>query len=88
MMPVYNIEVTRRFEKDFLKLDKEAQESILEKLGLLGKNPQAAKHLRGSLKGYLSMRAGDYRVIFSIEEKRKTIILEHCGHRKRIYEDI
>ena len=87
-MLMYGIEVTKRFEKDFLKLDKTTQKSVLDKLMTLKKNPHTAKHLHGNLRGYQSLRAGDYRVVFSIAEKRKTIILEHCGHRKKVYENL
>lgn len=45
------------------------------------------KPLRYSLKGYRRLRVGDYRVIYSVEEAEKRVIVAAIGHRKDIYAD-
>ncbi|MDO8659150.1 MAG: type II toxin-antitoxin system RelE/ParE family toxin [Candidatus Parcubacteria bacterium] len=42
------------------------------------------KPLRRSLKGYLKLRVGDYRIIFRIENKKVKIFA--IAHRKMVYE--
>lgn len=43
--------------------------------------------LRRSLKGLMKLRAGDYRVIYSIEKKTVTVHVVKIGHRKEVYEE-
>lgn len=42
--------------------------------------------LRQSLHGYRKLRVGDYRVIFSLDEKRVTILA--ILHRSQVYQKI
>ena len=42
------------------------------------------KPLRRSLKGYLKLRVGDYRIIFRIENRKVKIFA--IAHRKIVYE--
>lgn len=42
--------------------------------------------LRYSFKGHRRMRAGNYRIIYRIENSTKTIIIIAIKHRKDIYE--
>ncbi len=54
--------------------------------GKLVASPEVfGKPLRRSMKGYRSLRIGDYRVIFRIEQKAVKIFA--IGHRSVIYED-
>lgn len=41
--------------------------------------------LRRNLKGYMKLRVGDYRIIYSIEKKTVTIYVIKIGHRKDVY---
>ena len=43
------------------------------------------KPLRGELAGRWSLRIGDYRVIYVIDENQKIVILYSVKHRKVIY---
>ena len=42
--------------------------------------------LRYSLKGARRMRVGDCRVIFTIEEHTRTVLIVKIGHRREVYE--
>ena len=77
--------VTGRFERDFRKLPKEVKRRIDEAIRLLAEKPYMGKALRGSLAGRRSLRVGDYRVIYRIDEERKAVILLCVGHRQAIY---
>ncbi len=41
--------------------------------------------LRRSLKGYMKLRVGDYRIIYSISKKTVTVLVVKIGHRKDVY---
>ena len=44
------------------------------------------KPLQYSLKGHRRLRVGDYRVIYRIEARTKTVIIVAIQHRKQVYE--
>ena len=48
-------------------------------------NPYIGKPLHGDLKGKYSLRSGDYRVIYSVDETDKSVLLLAVGHRKAVY---
>ncbi|MCD6126696.1 MAG: type II toxin-antitoxin system RelE/ParE family toxin [Thaumarchaeota archaeon] len=84
-MEKYKIQVTRRFEKDFKKLDREIRkraDSIIRRLEI---EPFIGKPLRGELEGKRSLRIGDYRLIYIIDEKNRTITLLTIRPRKTAY---
>ena len=45
------------------------------------------KALSGELNGYLRYRVGDYRVLYSIDEKKSTVSIEKITHRSDAYKD-
>ncbi len=48
-------------------------------------DPYLGKPLRGELSGKWSLRVGDYRVIYKIDEQEKILTLLNVGHRKAVY---
>ncbi|WP_423213202.1 type II toxin-antitoxin system RelE family toxin [Planktothrix agardhii] len=44
------------------------------------------KPLKGELAGYYRYRVGDYRVVYSINEEKKQIIVIVIAHRRQVYE--
>jgi len=69
----WGIKVTRRFERDFRKLPSNIQDRIIELVEELRNNPYLGKKLRNL--PYYSLRVGDYRVIYLVDEKERIIIL-------------
>ncbi len=84
---MYKLRQTKKFQKDFSKLEKRRQNLILEKLSLLAIgnwNHLDMIKLKGSSSSY-RIKSGDYRILF---EKRKTklvIILISVRNRKESY---
>jgi mRNA interferase RelE/StbE len=58
---------------------------ILEKVRELVDNPYEGKMLKGELSGIFSLRVGDYRAIYWIDEKECVVWLVDVGHRKHVY---
>ncbi|MCD6536342.1 MAG: type II toxin-antitoxin system RelE/ParE family toxin [Thaumarchaeota archaeon] len=84
-MEKYKIQVTRRFEKDFRKLDREIKRRADSIIRRLEAEPFIGKPLRGELEGKRSLRIGNYRIIYKIDEKNKAIILLTIRPRKTAY---
>ena len=90
MWPVsWHIETTRRFDKEFKKLDKPTQ---LMLKGWLTKNIENTtdprrhgKTLTGNLAGLWRYRIGDYRLICEIKDERLVILALTVGQRRKIY---
>jgi len=86
----YRVEVTKRFERDFRKLDKYTQKIIS---GWISKHlincidPRTnGKALAGKYAGLWRYRIGDYRLICLIKDDEMVILAMTVGHRKEIYE--
>lgn len=82
----YGISVSKTFEKDVKKLSSEARENALRVIGEIQNDPHSFKQLTGSLRGLCSARFGDYRIVYVVEEKTKSVILLKVRQRERVYE--
>jgi len=51
----------------------------------LENDPYIGRPLRGELSGKHSLRIGDYRVIYVIDEDENLVILYTVKHRKKVY---
>jgi len=71
--------VVSNFHPDLKKLIKSAFKEIV-------RNPYLGKELQEELAGYLSYRFKRYRVVYTVDEKTKTVIIYLVWHRKNVYE--
>jgi mRNA interferase RelE/StbE len=85
---VYKIEYLDSIREDLTRISKSSKEQIRKAIERkLAANPvEFGKPLQYSLNGLRRLRVGDYRVIFKIEEKHKTVLIVKIGHRSEIYE--
>lgn len=81
----YHLEITHTAEKELHKYSPKIQDRIIEKIFKLGDNPRpfGFKKLFGS--SNYRLRTGDYRIIYSIDNARRTVKILDIGHRKDIY---
>lgn len=85
----YVVELSPAAARSLRKLDRQVQRRILGALVLLRETPRppAAKSLVGH-PGYLRVRTGDYRVVYTIEERRLLVLVLALGHRREVYRDL
>lgn len=83
---MYEIIFDKSAAKFFKKLDKNLQERIGKKIGLLKNNPMLGESLIGNLSGLRRLRVGDYRIIYKIKNEQLIILILDIGHRKNIYQ--
>ena len=51
----------------------------------LEEDPRLGKPLRGPLSGRWSLRVGDHRVIFIVDDEESSVVLLDVQHRRSVY---
>ncbi len=83
---MYKIAFDKDAEKEFLKLDSQAQKIVSAKiLDLRDGNFSNDKPLKGKHKGKFRKRAGNYRIIYLKENDYLVISIIRIAHRKEVY---
>ena len=86
---VYKLEFSKRFDRQFSKLDKSTQRYIfnwlIKHLDNVENPRYSGKSLTGNKQGLWRYRIGNYRVIVDISDTKCVIIAVEVGHRKFIY---
>jgi mRNA interferase RelE/StbE len=85
-MARYRIEISQSAERQLRKLRKENQRRVVKAMLALGDDP----HPKGSrnLTGYedvFRIRAGQFRILYSVSGRRLIIIILKVGQRKDVY---
>ncbi len=85
---MYKLEIRENLDKIFRKLakkDKVSFDYISKKIDEIRENPYHFKPLRKPLQNYRRVHIGNYVLIYSINEKTKTIIIERYKHHNEVY---
>jgi addiction module RelE/StbE family toxin len=85
---MYDARFTKRFDKQFRKLDKQVQRDILEEIEKLRRNPDLGEPLKGNLSGFSKLRVKDYRVIYKPHSSENIMEFVFVEHRRHVYEDL
>jgi mRNA interferase RelE/StbE len=86
-MAAYSLLTSKRAERDLDKIrDKSALRRIVEKIDALQHDPRppGVRKLMGSDMDY-RIRIGDYRVVYQINDRARTVLICGVGDRKDIY---
>jgi len=77
--------ITRRAQKELDKIPDSPAKNIINKIKLLSKNthPTNSKKLQG--KNIYRLRVGIFRVLYTIDKKKKEITILRIADRKKIY---
>ncbi|MBP7709941.1 MAG: type II toxin-antitoxin system RelE/ParE family toxin [Rickettsiales bacterium] len=84
---MWQIEFTKRADKDFSKLTPEIRKRIDKAIEekLLIKPDQYLIPLTGELSEFYKFRVGDYRLLCNKDGKRLVITLIKIAHRREVY---
>ncbi len=84
---MYKLYFTESAINDLAKLDKPIAQRIFNKLNWYAKNFMSITldSLSGSFKDKYKFRIGDYRAVYTINEKEKSILIHMIDHRREIY---
>ena len=86
---MYDVVFADRAQSDVRRLDRAAAQRVLEKLRWLAENFEATKlrALTGPEHGLFKLRVGDYRVVYSCDQKKREIEVHRVRHRREVYRD-
>lgn len=83
---MYKVVFHKEAQKEFLKILKSDQELISTKLLDLQEGDfKGDKSLKGKHKGKFRKRAGNYRIIYLLENNIVLITILRIAHRKEVY---
>ena len=83
----YQVILEAAARRQIKKLPQAIQETLLTRITALGTNPRptGCKKLKGRKNEY-RIRSGNYRIIYSIEDKALIVRVVRAGHRRGAYE--
>jgi YafQ family addiction module toxin component len=85
---MYSYELRKGVEKGFFRLakkDRKQMEAINKKINEIICNPYHYKNLRAPLAHLRRVHIGSFVIVFSIDEKRKSVIIEEYAHHDDVY---
>lgn len=85
-MASYQIEIKSSASRELEKLDRQMVARVVDAIQGLADNPypQGVRKLAGFDRTY-RVRVGDYRVLYTIHEKKLVIEIIRIAHRKDVY---
>lgn len=78
---------TSQAEENLAKLDKQIAQRILKKIRWLAENLETLtpEPLTGQFQDVYKLRVGDYRVLYTLEDEQKLIVILLIKHRREVY---
>jgi len=85
-MAAYTIDVRPRARRSLRQLDPSVRKAIAQLIDGLAADPRppGVAPLTGH-RPYLRVRSGDYRVIYSVDDRARMVTVAAVGHRREIY---
>jgi mRNA interferase RelE/StbE len=83
---VYEIYIERKAERDLKKLELDIFHRIILNIKTLSKNPKppGSRKITGS-KNDWRIRVGNYRIIYEVDDRAKTVKVMRIRHRRDVY---
>ena len=85
--PGYNVEFRLEAQTDLARLDKQVAQSVLDRIKWLAQHfdEVTPEPLRGPWQGVFRLRAGAYRVFYTVKREQRVLSVHRVGHRRNIY---
>ncbi len=85
----YRIEITSSAEKELARLGKADLRRVVRAIEKLKANPRyaGAVKLSGAKAAY-RIRAGDYRIVYTIKDRKVLVVVIRVRHRKDVYKGL
>lgn len=85
----YQVNILPKATEDLARLDKAAAQRIISRIKRLSENFDILPHsaLTGNLRGLFKLRAGNYRIIYSVNRQERILFIHFIGHRRDIYKE-
>ncbi len=82
---MYKIELRRKAQRSLDKLPKGDFDAILDAVKGLANSPRPKGVEKIKSAGLWRLRQGDYRIVYSVDDGKKTVTVLRIGHRREIY---
>ena len=79
------VALSKDAQKQYERLPKAQQAKVLKKILGLEQNPNSGKKLEGELRGFFSLRAWPYRILYEINKSKQIIEVHKIAHRQGAY---
>ncbi len=85
-MPAYRVEFLPSAARDLASLPRTIQRRLGHRLDALTKDPrpEGVKALKETER-LLRLRVGDYRIIYRVDDHRRSVHVVKIGHRREVY---
>ncbi len=81
----YTIFILRRAQKELSKLPDKNYIRVKEAIKKLGEEPRPIGSKKLVARKGWRIRAGDYRIIYEIDDAQQIVTILHVGHRRDVY---
>lgn len=81
----YQVILKRSAEKELDTLSVQTRERILRHLLMLEENPRPHGIKKLQSEDGFRMRVGDYRVLYTIDDRKGQVVIYALGHRREVY---
>ena len=85
MMAEYNTYFKESVENDFRTIPKKDIIKILQRIESLSSNPRPPGVEKLTGQDRYRLRQGNYRIVYSVQDKELTVWIVRIGHRKDVY---
>ncbi len=85
----YSVAILPAALRQLSDLPKSDQRRLRERIDHLAIEPRppGVKVLQGK-RGLLRIRSGDYRIIYTVEDDRSSVLVVKIGHRREVYRSL
>ena len=85
----YKVVFKKTARKELYKLDKQNYQKIRARIDNLARNPRPSNSRKLRTAASLwRLRAGDYRVIYDIQDKKLVVLIVRVRHRSEVYKGL
>lgn len=84
-MGKYRVEIKKSAVKEIKKLLSSDLKKVLAKIASLSEDPRSQDSAKLSGEEKYRVRCGDYRILYTIEDKALVVYIVKVGHRRDVY---
>lgn len=82
----YRIEIKRSAAKEIEAIaDRRTRTKVIERIAALAEDPRPAGCEKLSGAESYRIRQGDYRIVYTVEDRRLVVEIVKVGHRREVY---
>lgn len=85
---MYKIDVRPRAQRSLDKLPESDFQAVIEAIRNLAEAPRPRGIEKVKTTGLWRIRQGDYRIIYTIDDKARFVTVVRVGHRREIYRSL